>query len=89
MRGRTFLFNDTLITFYLRLCGVRYMAKDHSVSKRETHFYHYMGYSFQLAARLLLYMHHPTDRIAHTTAMVTPVVEVAQCVGLIRRPSAS
>ena len=25
--------------------------------------------------RLLLYMHHPTDRITHTTAFVTPVVE--------------
>ena len=24
---------------------------------------------------LLFYMHHPTDRIAHTTAFVTPVVE--------------
>ena len=23
----------------------------------------------------LFYMHHPTDRIAHTTAFVTPVVE--------------
>ena len=33
-----------------------------------------MGYSFRLAARLF-YMHRPTDRIAHTTAFVTPVVE--------------
>ena len=32
-----------------------------------------MGYSFRLAARV--YMHHPTERIAHTTAFVTPVVE--------------
>ena len=32
-----------------------------------------MGYSFQLAARVLLYT--PTDRIAPTTAFVTPVVE--------------
>ena len=39
-------------------------------------------------------MHHPTDRITHTTAFVTPVVEqwleweIAQRVdeGLIRRP---
>ena len=34
----------------------------------------YMGYSYWLAARFFL-MHHPTDRIAHTTAFVTPVVE--------------
>ena len=33
-----------------------------------------MGYSFRLAARVL-YMHHPTDRIAQPTAFVTPVVE--------------
>ena len=33
-----------------------------------------MGYSFRLAARDLLY-DHPTDRIAHITAFVTPVVE--------------
>ena len=34
-----------------------------------------MGYSFRLTARVLTYMHHPTDRITHTTALVTPVVE--------------
>ena len=33
-----------------------------------------MGYSFRLATRVF-YMHHPTDRIAHTTAFVTPVME--------------
>ena len=33
-----------------------------------------MGYSFRLAARYF-YMHHPTYRIAYTTAFVTPVVE--------------
>ena len=32
--GRTFLFNDTLNTFYLRLYGVRHMVKDHSDSER-------------------------------------------------------
>ena len=38
-------------------------------------------------------MHHPTDRITHITAFVTPVVEhwlereIAQC-GSIRRPIA-
>ena len=60
------LFNDAINTFYLRLYGVGHMVKDHSDSER--------GYSFRLAARFF-YMHHPTDRIAHTTAFVTPVVE--------------
>ena len=27
-------FTDTLNTFYLRLCGVRHMVKDHSDSER-------------------------------------------------------
>ena len=34
----------------------------------------HMGYSFLLTASFFL-MHHPTGRIAHTTAFVTPVVE--------------
>ena len=34
----------------------------------------HIGYSFRLTARVI-YMHHPTDRIAHITAFVTPVVE--------------
>ena len=56
----------------------------------------HMGYSFRLAARVF-YVHHPTDRITHTMAFVTPVVdhwlerEIAQWVhheGLILRPIA-
>ena len=39
------LFNDALNTFYLRFYGIRHMVKDHSD----------MGYSFRLAARVLLY----------------------------------
>ena len=35
----------------------------------------HIGYPFRLAARIIFYMHHPTDRIAHTTAFATPVVE--------------
>ena len=68
------LFNDALNTFYLRLYGVTHMVKYHSDSEREETRCRYMGYSFQLAARVL-YMHHLTDRITHTTAFVTPVVE--------------
>ena len=29
------LFNDALSIFYLRLCGVRHMVKDHSDSERK------------------------------------------------------
>ena len=29
------LFNDALNIFYLRVCGIRYMVKDHSDSERE------------------------------------------------------
>ena len=61
-----------------------YMVKDHSDSERGKQ-------------QGLFYMHHPTDRITHTTAFVTPVVEhwlereIAQWVhheGSIRRPIA-
>ena len=41
------------------------MVKDHSDSERGN----YISYSFRLAARVLLYAH-PTDRIAHTTALL-------------------
>ena len=57
------------------------------IVRKETRCCH-IGFSFRLAARVLLffYMHHPTDRIAHTMAFVTPVVghwleqEIAQWV---------
>ena len=66
------LLNDALNTFYLRLYGVGHMVKDHSDSERGNppppH------ELLQLTSRVL-YMHHPTDRIAHTTAFGTPVVE--------------
>ena len=45
------------------------MVKDHSYS--EEFCCHHIGYSFRLNARLLLY----ADRITHTTAFVTQVVE--------------
>ena len=58
-RERNVLFNDALNTFYLRLYGVRHMVKNHSDSEKENP----------------LPPHHATDRIAHTTAFVAPVVE--------------
>ena len=81
------LFNDALNTFYLWLYGVGHMVKDHSLSKRVNPLPPY-GLLFPISS-----MHHPTDRIAHTTAFVTPVVghwlerEIAQWFhheGLIR-----
>ena len=64
------LFNNTLNTFYLWLYGVRHTIL---IVRKVTRCCH-IGYSFRLAARVLLYAH-PTGRIAHTTAFVTPVVE--------------
>ena len=67
------LFNDALNTFYLQLCGVRHMVKDHSDSEKGNPL---------LPHRLLFLMNSKgsfictiPDRIAHTTAFVTPVVE--------------
>ena len=51
-----------------------YMVKDHLDSEREETRSCHMGYSFRLAS-MVFYMHHPTDRIAHTMAFVTLVVE--------------
>ena len=65
------LFNDTLNTFYLRLYGVGHMVKDHSDSERGNPLPPH-GLLFPIQ---FFYMHHPTDRIAHTTAFVTPIVE--------------
>ena len=68
------LFNDALSTFYLLLNGITHMVKYHSNSEREETLCRHLGYSSRLAARFF-YMHHTTDRITHTTAFVTPVVE--------------
>ena len=58
------LFNDALNTFYLRLYGVIHMVTDHSESE-ETRCRH-MGYSFRLAARVLLYASsHRQDNTYH------------------------
>ena len=90
------LFNDALNTFYLRLYGVGHMVKDHSDSERGNPLPPH-GLLFPISSKGSLYMHHPTDRMSHTTAFVTPVVEhwlereIAQWVqheGSIRRPIA-
>ena len=60
------LFNDVLNTFYLRLYGVTHMVKDHSDSEREETRLRHMGYSFLLAARVLLYASsHRQDNTYH------------------------
>ena len=41
------------------------------IRREEPRIRHYLGYHFRLPARVLFYMHHPTDRIAHTTVCVT------------------
>ena len=94
-RERNVLFNNALNTFYLRLYGFRHMVEHHSGSERGnpllTH-----GLLFPISSKVFFYMHHPIDRITHTTAFGTPVVEhwkreIGQWVhheGSIRRPIA-
>ena len=68
------LFNDALKTFYLRLYGVGHMVKDHLDSERENPLPPH-ELLCPNNSKMFFYMHHPTDRIAHITAFVTPVVE--------------
>ena len=58
------LFNDALNIFYLRLYGDS--EKGNPLPPHRL--------IFPINSKSF-YMHHPTDRIAHTTAFVTPVVE--------------
>ena len=85
-----FLFN----TFYLRLYGVRHMVTDHSDSKRELPLPPH-GLLFPISSKGSFICIIP-DRITHTSAFVTPVVEhwlereIAQWVhheGSTRRPT--
>ena len=68
------LLNNALNIFYLRLYGIRHTVKDHSDSKRGNPLPPH-GLLFPINSKGSFYMHHPTDRIAHTTAFVTPVME--------------
>ena len=72
-RDGNVLFNDTLNTFYLRLYGVRHMLNDHSDSKRGNPLPPH-GLLFLINSKGYFICTIP-DRIAHTTAFVTPVVE--------------
>ena len=57
--------------FYLRTHSTHFLW-DHSES--ETKLIAATTWA-TLGQQVILYMHHPTDRIAHTTTFVTPVVE--------------
>ena len=43
-----FLFNDALITFYLRLYGIIHIVKDHSYSKKGNLLSSLLGYSLKM-----------------------------------------
>ena len=60
------LFNDALNTFTV--------IKDHSDSERGNPLSPHWLF-FPISSNLKNNMHHTTDRITHTTAFVTPVVE--------------
>ena len=49
------------------------MVKYHTDSERGNPLLPH-GLLFSISSKGSFYMHHPTDRIAHTTAFVTPVV---------------
>ena len=67
------LFNDALNTFYLRLYGVRHMVSDHSDSERGNPLPpHRLLFPISSKGSFICTI---TDKIAHTTAFVTPVVE--------------
>ena len=68
-----FLFNDALNTFYLRLYGVRHMVKDHSDSEKGNLLPpHRLFFPINSKGSFICTI---PDRIAHTTAFVTPVME--------------
>ena len=60
---------------YLWLYGVGHMVKDHSDSETCNPLPPH-GLLFPISSKgSFIYMHHPTNRITHTTVFVTPVVE--------------
>ena len=72
-RERNVLFNDALNTFYLRFIGVRHMVKDHSDSEKGNPLLpHKLLFPISSKGSFICTI---PDRITHTTAFVTPVVE--------------
>ena len=72
-KERNVLFNDTLNTFYLWLYDVGHMVKDHSDSERGNLLRPHM-LLFPISSKGSFICTIP-QRIAHTNAFVTPVVE--------------
>ena len=70
-----FLFNDALNTFYLRLYGVGHMVKDHSDSEKGNPLPPHRLLLILLINSKGSFICTIPDRITHTTAFVTPVVE--------------
>ena len=58
---------------YVYIYGIRHMVKDYSDSERGNPLPPH-GLLFLISSNGS-FMHHPTDKITHTTAFVTPVVE--------------
>ena len=73
MKEGNVLFNNTLNTFYLRLYGDRHMVKDHSDSEIGNLLPpHGLLFPISSNGSFICII---SDRITHTTAFVTPVVE--------------
>ena len=68
------LINNALITFYVRLYGVRLMVKNHSDRERGNLLPPHKLF-LPISSNVSFYMHYPTDRITHTMAFVTLVME--------------
>ena len=90
--GRKAMFYlTTLNTFYLWLYGIRHMVKDHSDSERENLLPPH-GLLFPISSKGSFICIIP-DRMTHTKAFVTPVVEhwleqdIAQWVHSMKDPS--
>ena len=72
------LFNNTLSTFYLWLYGIKTYGKDHSDSETGNPLPpHRLLCPINSKGSFIctiIYMHHPSDRMTHTTTFVTPVM---------------
>ena len=76
MKEGNALFNNQHI--YLQLYGIRHVVKDHS-AREETCFCHYMGCSFRLAVRVLLYApSHRQDSTYHGLCYISR--EAPECI---------
>ena len=66
-RREMFYFTTHSTHFYLRLYGVGHMGKDHGDIENETRCPHTWA-TLSDYQQGFFYMHHPTDRIVHTTS---------------------